>query len=170
MITRAERPPDGRRPLFEQFIGIWRTDIHYVQADGSAPRHVVGDWEFGSALDGRAVTDVWRVPSHAIQAEDADREVGLCVRIWDPRLQLWRFTFHSTASTTVIHMYAQPIGDDIFLERAEPDRLERWVFHAIQDDTFAWRKEVSRGGGPWKILQTVEARRMRSRADSAQHG
>ncbi|WP_028045338.1 hypothetical protein [Cellulomonas sp. URHE0023] len=144
---------------FGHFAGAWRTHIRYLGPDGSPVREVIGDWEFSYALDGRAVVDTWRVPARDIACVDAEREVGLCVRIWDPRLQLWRFTFHSTATTTVIHMYAHRIGPDIVLERAEADRIERWVFSDIQADTFAWRNEISRDGGSWQTVQTVDARR-----------
>ena len=160
MTSRPGSRPASDRHLFEQFVGVWRTHIRYLQPDNSADRQAIGHWEFSLALDGRAVTDVWRVPSHTVPADDTQREVGLCVRIWDPRLQLWRFTFHSTASTTVIHMYAQQIGNDIVLERAEPGRIERWVFHAIQPDAFSWRNEMSLNGSSWQTVQTVEARRV----------
>jgi hypothetical protein len=134
--------------LFGQFTGAWRTDITYLPTDGSPPRRVVGEWEFSYALEGRAVIDVWRVPAPTEPCDDAQREVGLCVRIWDPRLRLWRFTFHSTATTTVIHMYARQVGPEIVLERAEGDRIERWVFHDLRPDAFSWRSEVSHHGGP----------------------
>ena len=101
--------------LFGQFAGAWHTTITRFPADGSAPSTQIGDWEFSHALDGRAITDVWRVPASSVAVVDANREVGLCVRIWDPRLQLWRFTFHSTATSTVIHMYGQRVGDEIVL-------------------------------------------------------
>ncbi|WP_052720247.1 hypothetical protein [Actinoplanes rectilineatus] len=141
--------------LFDPLIGTWRTRIHYL----TSGREVDGDWEFGPALDGRAVLDVWRVPSATVPVPDADREVGLCVRIWDPRLRLWRFTFHSTATTTVISMYARAIGSEIILERAVADRIERWVFSSILPDTFAWRSDVSVRGGEWSTVQTLTARR-----------
>ena len=145
--------------LFGRFTGTWQTHVSYLRPDGSPARQVTGEWEFSYALDGRAVVDLWRVPAHAIACGDAEREDGLCVRIWDPRLQLWRFTFHSTATTTVIHMYAHRFGPDIVLERAEADRIERWVFYDIKPDTFAWRNEISRNRGSWRTVQTVRAQR-----------
>jgi hypothetical protein len=148
--------------LFGQFAGAWHTTITRFPADGSPPSTQIGDWEFSHALDGRAITDVWRVPADSVAVDDANREVGLCVRIWDPRLQLWRFTFHSTATSVVIHMYGQRVGDEIVLERAEGDSIERWVFHAIQPDAFSWRSEISTHGGPWRQIQTVQAQRASS--------
>src|SRR4051794_18010309 len=111
---------------FGHFTGAWRTHVSYLGPDCSPVRQVIGDWEFSYALDGRAVVDTWRVPAQDIACSDAEREVGLCVRIWDPRLQLWRFTFHSTATTTVIHMYARRSRST-----AVPGRPSRpWKQHA----------------------------------------
>jgi len=158
-------PVAAHLQLFGQFVGTWETRIAHLGPDGSPVSEVGGEWEFSYGLDGRAVLDVWRVPARTARTaggdgdDDARREVGLCVRIWDLRLQLWRFTFHSTATTTVLHLYAHGIGADIVMERAEPDRLERWVFHDIRPDTFSWRSEVSRDGGPWRPVQTLTARR-----------
>jgi hypothetical protein len=69
-----------------------------------------------------AVVDVWQVPGHDTLAgapRAADQECGLCVRIWDAGLRLWRFTFHSTAHGHLIHLYARQIGDEIVMEQAE---------------------------------------------------
>ncbi|GAA3290664.1 hypothetical protein Dvina_19180 [Dactylosporangium vinaceum] len=137
---------------FAPLLGNWRTRVSYL----TTGRVAEGSWTFVDALDGRAVLDEWRVGP----------EIGLCVRIWDERLRLWRFTFHSTATSVVIHMYARTVRDEIVLERAEADRLERWVFHTIQPDTFRWRSDVAYGGAPWQTIQTVEAvRAARTTAD-----
>jgi hypothetical protein len=161
MTSILSNAPDARHvadlQLFGQLAGAWHTRISYLRPDGTHAREINGEWEFSYALDGRAVVDVWRVPASTIPSPDGEREVGLCVRIWDPRLQLWRFTFHSTATTTVIQMYGRQVGPEIVLERAEADWIERWVFHDIQPATFSWRNEISRNGGSWQTVQTVRA-------------
>ena len=164
MTSILSTTPDPRHAadlrLFGQLTGAWQTHVSYRHPGAAPGRQVAGEWEFSYALDGRAVLDVWRVPAGTIACADEQREVGLCVRIWDPRLQLWRFTFHSTATTTAIHMYGRQVGHDIVLERAEADRLERWVFHDILPATFSWRNEISRNGGSWQTVQTVRALRL----------
>lgn len=148
---------------FGRLAGEWRTRITYHPADGAPPYSVNGAWEFGYALDGRAVIDVWRRPA----PEDApaegrapDQESGLCVRIWDPRLQLWRFTFHGTAHGDVVPMYARRIGDEIVMERAHGGTLVRWTFADVTADAFHWRNERSTDGGrTWHLDQEVHARR-----------
>lgn len=149
---------------FGRLAGLWATRIRHLGADGSHTRVAEGEWEFGLALGGRAVLDVWQVPGRsalAVRPRSADQECGLCVRIWDPRLQLWRFTFHSTAASLVIHMYARRIDEEIVMERAEGSDLVRWIFADVRQDSFRWRSERSRDGGrSWTLEQDLDARRV----------
>ncbi len=172
MITLLADAPSGPHAAeLEQFGrlgGLWRTSIIVHPADGSPPRHARGEWEFGYALEGRAVIDVWQVPPRD-ELEGGQRqpnqEIGLCVRIWDPRLQLWRFTFHGTASGAVVHMFAREIGAEMVLEQADGGRLIRWIFSDIGPASFSWRSEVSAdGGGTWRLEQELTASRQKGAA------
>ncbi|HEY2950158.1 MAG TPA: hypothetical protein VGJ53_17455 [Micromonosporaceae bacterium] len=162
----AAQPTPTYAAEIEQFgrlVGLWKIRITQYSPDGSAPRHADGDWEFGYALEGRAVIDVWRVPSRAALAgapRAAGQECGLCVRIWDPRLQLWRFTFHGTAHGDQVQMLARQIADEMVMERAEDGRLIRWIFADISKGSFSWRSETSCDGGrTWRLDQQVHATR-----------
>ena len=175
MITLlADRPYPPHMPVLDQFgrlAGLWETQITVYPPDGSDPRQAEGEWEFSYALDGRAVIDVWQVPGRRALAgaeRAPEQECGLCVRIWDPRLQLWRFTFHGTASGAVVHMFARTIGDEIVMERAEGGRLARWIFSDLGTQTFHWRSESStEGGRSWRLDQEVDARRLTGEATLA---
>ena len=163
MITLLADGP--QRPEIAQFgrlVGLWRTEITR-RDDDDRVRRAEGDWEFGYALEGRAVIDVWQVPSRRALGgapRAAGQECGLCVRIWDPRLQLWRFTFHGTARCDLIHMFGREVGGEIVLEGAEPGRLVRWIFSDVRPRTFSWRSERSHDGGAgWHVEQEVRARR-----------
>ncbi|MES4909404.1 MULTISPECIES: hypothetical protein [unclassified Streptomyces] len=150
---------------FGRLAGHWATRITHYPADGSPPRRVSGEWEFGYALEGRAVLDVWQWPAREdlpSAGRSRDQECGLCVRIWDPRLQLWRFTFHGTARGDLVQMYARLIDDEIVMERAAGRDLVRWTFADITADAFHWRNERSTDGGQaWRLDQEVTARRLR---------
>jgi len=167
VITLLADAPDVEHSVeLEQFgrlQGLWRTSITAYPADGSAARTAEGEWEFGYALEGRAVIDVWQVPPRDALPGGRHlpyQEVGLCVRIWDPRLRLWRFTFHGTASAALVHMTAREIGDEMVLEGADGGRLVRWIFSEIGSQSFAWRAEASTdGGASWRLEQTVDARK-----------
>ena len=166
MITlHADRPAPSIREvdLFGGFAGLWRTHVTVHPSDGSPSRHAEGEWEFGYALEGRAVIDVWQVPGRdglGAAGRTAKQECGLCVRVWDPRLQLWRFTFHGTARGEVVHMFARRVGEEIVMESAEGGELVRWIFSDVRDDVFAWRSERSRDGVTWRREQEVLARRV----------
>jgi hypothetical protein len=169
MITllsdRPFEPYEAELAQFGRLAGLWETQIAYYPSDGSPARRAEGEWEFGYALEGRAVLDVWQVPRRSALgggARPASQECGLCVRIWDPRLQLWRFTFHGTAQGVAVHMFAREIDDEIVLERADPGQLLRWIFSDIEPATFRWRSERSGDGGrTWRLEQEVDARRVR---------
>ncbi|MGW5775940.1 hypothetical protein [Streptomyces sp. NPDC003863] len=169
MKTLLADGPDRRyaseMEQFGRLAGQWSTLITYYSADGSPVRRLLGSWEFGYALEGRAVVDVWQWPGQddlPPGGRAPDEECGLCVRIWDPRLQLWRFTFHGTARGDVVQMYARQIGDEIVMERAAGGDLVRWTFAGITADTFHWRNERSADGGrTWHLDQDVHAHRPR---------
>ena len=175
MITLlADRPAAAHAAQLEQFgrlAGLWSTHITYYPPDGSPSSHATGTWEFGYALDGRAVIDVWQVPGRDTLAgapRAADQECGLCVRIWDPGLQLWRFTFHGTAHGHLIHMYAREIDDEIVMEQAQGGDLIRWIFSDIRPESFRWRSQRSTDGGAhWRLEQQVRADRAATPAAAA---
>jgi hypothetical protein len=75
------------------------------------------------------------------------RECGLWVRVYDPRLKLWRFTFHGPVNGVTINMLAFAVGPDMTLERFYDARCERWIFSDIFHDRFLWRSVLSTDGG-----------------------
>lgn len=151
---------------FGRLTGHWATRITYYPTDGSPARRVSGEWEFSYALEGRAVLDVWRWPGPGellASGRAPHQECGLCVRIWDPRLQLWRFTFHGTARGDLVHMYARQIDQDIVMEHATGSDLTRWTFTDITPDTFHWRNQRSTNGGhTWRLDQEADAHRLKT--------
>jgi hypothetical protein len=151
---------DRERGMFTygRFVGMWKTNIIYWHAN-QPTRTAIGEWEFGYALEGRAVIDVWQVPPRAqAQRTGVTAECGLCVRIYDPALDLWRFTFHGPVSGVTINMIAQSVGSEIIQEYDDGGALVRWIFSDIQHDSFAWRAVRSTdGGSTWQVEQTVKA-------------
>jgi hypothetical protein len=161
----ADGPAPGmtkEMDLFGRFNGRWRTLITCIPLEG-AERREEGEWTFGYALEGRAVIDVWQVPPRAqlgCAKGTTSHECGLCVRVYDPRLKLWRFTFHGPVLGATIDMLAFAVGPDIVQERFYGARCERWIFSDISHERFSWRSVLSTDGGvTWRLTQTIEARR-----------
>jgi hypothetical protein len=148
---------------YGQLAGKWQTSIKYTPGEG-AERYASGEWEFGYALEGRAVIDVWQIPSRS-EAERTGNtvECGLCVRVYDPVLNLWKFTFHGPLHRTTMNMLAYKIGDEIVQEMFAGRDIVRWIFHNITEKNFLWKAVRSKdGGNTWQTEQTLEATKINS--------
>lgn len=147
---------------FGRFQGSWDLLVTWYREDGSIDRQSDGELEFGYALEGRAVIDVWQVPSAATRACGAAEppgECGMSVRFYDPRIAAWRSTWHGPVAGVVMSFIARHVGEDMVLERDEDGVRTRWSFTKITEDSFHWLNEVSRSGGPWMLVQDFRARR-----------
>jgi hypothetical protein len=147
--------------LYGQLAGKWKTFIKYTPKHG-AERFVSGEWEFSYALEGRAVIDVWQIPARS-EAERTGNSVecGLCVRIYDPVLDLWKFTFHGPLYRVTLNMLAYKIGDEIIQEMFSGRDIIRWIFHNITENKFLWKSIHSADGGKtWHTEQSLEATKM----------
>lgn len=178
MIVDAERPivagvfaeallASGPAPgheadldLFGRLAGSWDLDVAWF-VDGELRRQSAGEWHFGFVLEGRAVQDVWIVPSRAQRAAgEAAYEYGTSIRFYDPGIRAWRSTWIGPCRGVVLTFIARPVGDDIVLEgEDEEGRSLRWTFSEIDADSFLWRNEAARPGGPFVVTQTFRARR-----------
>ncbi|MEO6722801.1 MAG: hypothetical protein ABIN67_20705 [Ferruginibacter sp.] len=147
--------------LYGQLVGKWKTSIRHIPAEGEE-RFTSGEWEFGFALEGRAVIDVWQIPSRK-EAELTGNtvECGLCVRVYDPILALWKFTFHGPLYRTTLNMLAYKIGNEIVQEMFVGRDIVRWIFHDITEEIFLWKAIRSKDGCKnWIVEQTLEAIRI----------
>lgn len=100
----AERPrPECTDQLaaFAPLIGSWDLQVTNYREDGTSST-VDGEWHFGWALDGRAVADVWIVPSRRSRPPDGDGEWGVTIRFFDPGIDAWRSTWHGPAHGSVL--------------------------------------------------------------------
>ena len=146
--------------VYGQLTGKWKISITYISKENEK-RFTSGEWEFGYALEGRAVIDVWQIPSRKdVETIGNSVECGLCVRVYDPVLELWKFTFHGPLYRATLNMLAYKIGNEIVQEMFAGRDIVRWIFHDITKETFLWKSVRSTdGGNTWRIEQTVEAER-----------
>jgi hypothetical protein len=108
-VVRSRADRERTMSVFGRLVGKWQTEIIYCPANQPI-RRMIGEWEFGYALEGRAIIDVWQVPPRAeAQRTGVTAECGLCVRIYEPALDLWQFTFHGPVRGTTINMIAQSV-------------------------------------------------------------
>ena len=154
----ANPPPE--MALFGQFVGDWAVEVLYHGAGETVVRE--GEWLFDWALEGRAIVDVWRVPSRA-ETRRSGAEVygfGTTIRFYDSELGAWRSTWIGVIKGEVIPFIGRRETDGIKLEHTRPDSsVIRWGFRNIARDTFEWFHQQSPNGSDWTLMQEMRARR-----------
>jgi hypothetical protein len=152
---------EGEMRTFARLIGSWDLDVTWFE-DGEVRRRASGEWHFGFVLEGRAIQDVWIVPSRRDRARGAQPyEYGTSIRFYDPSITAWRSTWMGPRRGVVLQLLAREIGEEIVLEGrdAEGNAL-RWIFGGICADSFSWRNEIACPGGPFAVTQTFRAKRV----------
>jgi hypothetical protein len=139
--------------LYGQFVGSWDGTVIVYRPDGERFESTA-EVHFGWALAGRAVQDVWIVPSRTgRKAGEADRMYGTTLRVYDPTADNWRITFIDPVRQSFDTMIGRAIGKDIVQEYrdAEGQRIQ-WCFTEITRDSFHWiRRESTDEGASWKV-------------------
>jgi len=152
--------------LFGQFVGDWELDMTDYHPDGTT-QTAKGEWHFAWVLEGRAVQDVWIVPSreerrrHGLPAY----EYGTTIRFYDSTIDAWRVIWIGTIKKNNRHTFiAREVGDEIILEGTDSQGLPlRWIFSNITDQAFHWRDVISEDGGhTWRMQQEMAVRRMKA--------
>ena len=95
--------------LFGRFIGAWDIEWRGTGRDGN-PATMHGDLHFGWVLDGRAVQDVWRVPSSGVAPPGLRPFHGTTLRFYDPSLGAWRFDLDRPAERAGPPVHRPPRG------------------------------------------------------------
>jgi hypothetical protein len=141
--------------LFAPMIGRWSLVVENIAPDG-AVETTDAEWQFGWALGGRALVDVWISPARATAPP---AEWGMSVRFYDERIGRIRSTWHGPHRGWVIPFLAGSVGDEIRLEGTHDGLEVRWSFSDISEQTFRWRAEERAPGGEWRVRQRFAATR-----------
>jgi len=144
--------PSGQPDLFERFIGTWDLVWRGQDPDG-IPMEVRGKLDVGWILGGRAIQDVWRMPTDPAEAGRMRAFHGTTVRFFDPGIGAWRSTWMDPLNGRVRRFIGRPVGDRIVLEGLDDDPRERWGFRDLTPGSFRWTGEESPDGGDTWILR-----------------
>jgi hypothetical protein len=145
--------------LFGRFIGAWDL-VWHGQDPAGIPIEVRGKLDFGWILGGRAIQDVWQMPSDPADAGRMRAFHGTTIRFFDPAIGAWRSTWLDPLNGRVRRFLGRPVGEAIVLEGLDDDPRERWSFHDITTESFRWLGEESLdGGGSWVLRQEIWGRR-----------
>ena len=88
--------------LYGRFVGSWELMVTRFNEDGST-RQAPGEWHFALVLEGRAVQDVWIVPTRGALRQKTPPQglfYGTTLRTYDPRIDAWHIQYTDPASQT----------------------------------------------------------------------
>ena len=85
----------------------------------------------------------------------------MTLRVYDPRIDARRSTWHGPVNGLVWPFIARQEGDEMVLSRnADDGSLTRWIFSRLEDRSFHWRAVTSTDGGEtWRLEQEMFAMR-----------
>lgn len=155
--------------LYGQFIGDWLAKVVTHSAGGG--RHegrceIRFDW----ILEGRAIQDVWMIPSlrerrsgvAAPSLPVSGNWCGTTIRAYDGRISAWRIFWIDPATNAYGQQIGRRVGKDIVQEgRTDAGHLSRWSFTKITPSSFHWTAEGSTDeGATWTLFVDVFAERV----------
>lgn len=146
---------------YARIIGSWVGECKILVVAPAAIASV--EVHFSWALDGRAVQDVWIMPTRADRAAGVTAPLswfGTTLRVFDPRAGSWRATWTDPARGVRIDIEGRREGDDIVQLGIRDGRPIRWTFSHIRPESFRWHGHVLHtDGATWQPEIEVSFRR-----------
>jgi hypothetical protein len=162
----SDRPaPDrtDRMDLYAFLVGRWEMDAVYPLENGSV-RRARGEIHAGWVLEGRALQDVWIVPTRGTRAAEPEYGdfYGTTLRVYDPGLDAWHILWSDPLKQVYLRQLGRAQGSDIVQQgKADGGALTRWSFREITANSFHWLGERSAAEGePWQLQVEFFARRV----------
>jgi len=118
ILSTSGRSPEipESADVYGWLVGSWDLDlIRYLAADLRS-EHIRGEAHFTWVLEGRAIQDVWIMPSPSDRRQDSDRTNNMydtTLRAWDPAIQAWRIRWINPVSGHEEHQTGRKIGGEI---------------------------------------------------------
>ncbi len=150
--------------LSNSLLGDWDVEVFDYAPDGTRQRSN-GEWHFSWVLDGRAIQDVFIVPSRAERQAGSSVKTtrfGTSLRVYDPAAGVWHVTWINPVSGAHNMLVGRKDGDEILQEGQNPDGSAiRWIFSDVTPNSFHWRGEVSSDSGKtWHLGAEFFGRRI----------
>ncbi|WOH50478.1 hypothetical protein [Bradyrhizobium sp. sBnM-33] len=147
--------------LYGRFVGAWDGTVTVHPAKGE-PFGSSCEVHFGWALQGRAIQDVWIVPSRTGRATgEGDRMYGTTLRIYDPQQDNWQIMFVDPVRQSYNRMTGRQVGDDIVQEyRDASGTICQWCFTEIEANSLHWiSRESTDERKTWRLTGEFHLRR-----------
>lgn len=166
LLSAPERSPEipESSDVYGWLVGSWDLEVlHYGNADLRSQR-ITGEVHFAWVLEGRAIQDVWIMPSVIDCSPESDRTknmYGTTLRIWNPANQNWHIRWIDPVNGREDRQTGRRIGNEIVQIGAKLDGTPtRWRFTELTPDSFHWIGEaLDPDGKNWTLEGEFLARR-----------
>jgi hypothetical protein len=143
-------------------VGSW--ELHCRRYAGESVS-IKGEAHFGWALEGRAIQDVWIMPSRSERTPSSERTknmFGTTLRIWDSSIQAWRIFWRNPVRNHWEDQIGRWSGKDVVQIGVRANGTPtKWSFTEITRDSFHWLGEVLNADGQtWALEGEFLAKRM----------
>jgi hypothetical protein len=166
LLSAPRRSPEipESADAYGWLVGSWELDVLHYRAVDHSSETIKAEAHFSWVLEGRAIQDVWIMPSLSVRSHDSHRTenmYGTTLRIWDPAIQAWRIRWINPVSGHEERQTGRKVGEEIVQIGARLDGTPtRWRFTEIERDSFHWIGEALESDGKtWKTEGEFRARR-----------
>ncbi len=152
LIASKPSPALGARARdLDWLVGCWSAVVRDHADDGSVTESR-GEWWFAWVLDGRALQDVWIVPTRRKrQTTDAYTRYGTSLRFLNLEGTAWNVTWINPVTGKQNLLAGSRSGDRIVLTGLDEGTPIRWSFNDITPTSFLWRGEHQSTDGLWHM-------------------
>jgi hypothetical protein len=146
-------------------VGSWDLDCRRYAGE---PVSIRGEAHFEWVLEGRAIQDVWIMPSRSERTASSDRRknmFGTTLRVWDPSIEAWRINWRNPVHNHSEEQIGRKSGKDVVQIGVRGNGTPtRWSFTDITQDSFHWLGEtLNVDGRTWSLEGEFFAKRMLAR-------
>jgi len=141
--------------IYDCLIGSWNVRVVDYGENG-LKRESRGEWHFARALEGRAIQDVFIVPTRNERNSSTPKErnrYGTSLRTYDSATSSWHITWINPVRQVHNQLVGRKVGNDIIQDGVdEKGALMRWCFRDITANSFLWTGEESNDNGKtWQL-------------------
>lgn len=156
-LVTAQRAPEIAETddIYGGLIGSWDLRVRHYRPNPSLV-NTRGEAHFARVLEGRAIQDVWIVPS-VVESPTMNpgRFYGTTIRMWDTACHGWRITWINPVSGRRNELLGRRSGKDIVQIGTHPDGTPiRWIFSEILPESFRWTGEALQPNGSTWVLES----------------
>ena len=140
----------ANRDTFGKFIGTWSLQLTISDPSGSSLKYS-GEWHFFRILQGRAIQDIWIIPSLMPKDNDEYHEYGTTIRTYNPKTEKWKAVWVGPIQNQLFMFDVEDNDEEIILTETKSPNLEmKWTFYNISENAFQWKSEVKvKGSDSW---------------------